>query len=484
MGPDEYAWHSLIEISNKSPREAKILLRDVPYPFIGQDEIGYVAYVPRLKIDQNGYVEYQDMSFGLADKDLRLMAWSVFRSSITYLCSFIAVSDPSIYSDFLKERNEQICLTALSLVEHASVHAFMKTNQQLLLPEIALADALARRLLKPINLIRDPGLRFSFAVLTQYEIGSIEGNISEKFAGDTEQAAQILRDLEKKLIRVYESDKKGDHKEEQPNGFHAPKLNAIQEIYDSLSSYRFRVNEIPSLPYMNHLDPPTTLHALRMARWKDVEPLFQEIAEKWGLNASHTSELLADESLQILSSWVMDEKTEDKILEKYQIVGKETRFRGFMFPEEDYAEFVRRREKHSKPVGRLVNRLAVVYNASGEDYRQETGGLDLQEAIQVVASRSDRTDVFTDESLMYRSQAWAILVDVSQSLNAFSGEVKDILLCLTEAAKRLFQDNHSLGIYAFDDKFYVVKDFSETYTNKVCARMGGLKNGGLTYLPD
>jgi nitric oxide reductase activation protein len=79
---------------------------------------------------------------------------------------------------------------------------------------------------------------------------------------------------------------------------------------------------------------------------------------------------------------------------------------------------------------------------------------------------------------------WGILVDVSRSLKAFTGEERDVVLCLAEIVKEMIFDPGTWGIFAFDNNFYVVKDFSENYTDNVRARIGGLRNSGLTYLPD
>ena len=48
----------------------------------------------------------------------------------------------------------------------------------------------------------------------------------------------------------------------------------------------------------------------------------------------------------------------------------------------------------------------------------------------------------------------------------------------------LILNQNSWGMYAFNNKFYVVKGFSERYRGRVRARIGGLTYGGFTYLPD
>lgn len=156
----------------------------------------------------------------------------------------------------------------------------------------------------------------------------------------------------------------------------------------------------------------------------------------------------------------------------------------FAFPKEDYAEFQRRRELLSSPIRRIMHQLRLLKNVSGEDFKQESGFVDLQEAIQVIASKSQRTDIFVREELQTREDTWSILIDASHSLNMFKGEVQGIALCLAEVAKTLILNQNSWGMYAFNNNFYIIKDFSERYDAHVRARIGGLTHGGFTYLPD
>jgi nitric oxide reductase activation protein len=128
--------------------------------------------------------------------------------------------------------------------------------------------------------------------------------------------------------------------------------------------------------------------------------------------------------------------------------------------------------------------LRLLKNVGGEDFRQESGFIDLQEAIQVIASKSQRTDIFAREELQTREDSWSILIDASHSLNMFGGEVRGIALCLAEVARTLILDQNSWGMYAFNNKFYILKDFTERYNTRVKARIGGLTHSGFTYLPD
>jgi nitric oxide reductase activation protein len=45
-------------------------------------------------------------------------------------------------------------------------------------------------------------------------------------------------------------------------------------------------------------------------------------------------------------------------------------------------------------------------------------------------------------------------------------------------------DPTSWSFFAFNDKLYILKDSTESYSKRVRARIGGLKFEGLTFLPD
>jgi Mg-chelatase subunit ChlD len=190
------------------------------------------------------------------------------------------------------------------------------------------------------------------------------------------------------------------------------------------------------------------------------------------------------EAAQAFSTWEAKMAHQQKILEGYKDLLAGTRFSAAEFPREDYTEYLRSKELLSGPIRRVLEKLRLLKNITGEDFRQESGLVDLQEAIQIIASKSQRTDIFVREEYQTREEAWAIVIDASHSLDSFLGEVRGIALCLAETAKNLILNRAAWGVFAFNDEFYIIKDFSENYSTHVRARIGGLKQKGLTYLPD
>ncbi len=263
-------------------------------------------------------------------------------------------------------------------------------------------------------------------------------------------------------------------------------MKLADNMYKRLSRYS-EPSEVPSLPY-------TEDHGMNSVFYEKLIPAEDEIQEtlepasiRLGSELKQDDfreRLFENEVSQVFSTWESRRRSQRRILENYEILGANTHFSSFEFPQKDYTDYLRRKTYLAGPIRRILNRLRLLKNLYGDDYRHETGILDLQEAIQVVASKSPRTDVFTLEELQSMVEAWAILVDASLSLNYFHGEVRGIVLCLAEVAKELLLDKTAWGVFAFSNKFYVVKDFSEVYTNRIRARIGGLEHSGLTYLPD
>ncbi len=114
---------------------------------------------------------------------------------------------------------------------------------------------------------------------------------------------------------------------------------------------------------------------------------------------------------------------------------------------------------------------------------EESGNIDLQVAIQAIASETARNDIFTKDENLLKKESWTILVDSSLSLNGSSKEVKAVSICLAETAREVMGQN-PWGMFAFSDDLYCIKDYVEPYGSQVKARIGGMTQGGLSLIPD
>jgi nitric oxide reductase activation protein len=65
------------------------------------------------------------------------------------------------------------------------------------------------------------------------------------------------------------------------------------------------------------------------------------------------------------------------------------------------------------------------------------------------------------------------------------GEISRVLaIAVAEAAKELMTDSTAWTFFGFSDHLYILKDSAETYSQRVRARIGGLRFQGLTCIPD
>jgi hypothetical protein len=190
------------------------------------------------------------------------------------------------------------------------------------------------------------------------------------------------------------------------------------------------------------------------------------------------------EALQAFDSEQHQKLKKEKILNRINQYVEGTRFKSVTFPDEDYTQYMRARVLLQGGSRRLLDSLRVAQDALDEDPGKEMGQLDMTAVIQAIASKKPATNVFFKDEYLSKSFAWSILFDASSSMQVKGEKARSLAICVAEATKELLMDPGSWTFFAFSDKFYVLKDSTEAYTRKVRARIGGLKFGGLTYMPD
>ncbi|MGQ9544875.1 MAG: hypothetical protein ACUVQX_03730 [Candidatus Bathycorpusculaceae bacterium] len=468
----DFAWSTTSQITKKVHNEIKILVHDdLRYPYLGKDSKGFVLHLVKPKKLGENCVYFQGLKFNLQNPTNKKIVWYLFKSSVYHLAMHSLLSDFSIYSRWALGKSRNLSTFVISLVEDAIINEYVKRSFKWMLPEIAYANAISFLLMKDVDKLPNNVSRIMVSTLQAYILCNVKGKLEDDMLNDVNAIISIL-------MKVGE------------NPTTEEKIDAATKIYSVLTSYG-ETFEIPSLLYTECHGTNNLFYEQHIPKEEEIQPILtgalnalnSEIKSEKQLQASLQS-LKENEAHQVLMTWQEQEASKLKILKDYSQIGKDTPFEDFEFPVEDYAEFQRRREILGGPIRRIMYQLRLLKNVGGEDFRQESGFVDLQEAIQVIASKSQRTDIFVREELQTREDAWSILIDASHSLNMFKGEVRGIALCLAEVAKMLILNQNSWGMYAFNNKFYVIKDFSERFNAQVKARIGGLTHGGLTYLPD
>ncbi|MEM0095068.1 MAG: VWA domain-containing protein [Candidatus Bathyarchaeia archaeon] len=462
----DFAWSTVLRVTNKHYGEIKILLHDdLRYPYLGKDERGYVLHLIKPKSLNNNYVVFQGLRFNLQNPTNKKIIWYLFKASVYHLSLHALFSDLTVYSKWARGKQLNLAAYVVSLIEDAIIDKNMKKHFSWMLPEMVYANVVSYLRMKRTEELSNDISRAMTSILLKYNLGRIKGEIESDMQVDVEAITSMLQ-------RISEKPKVDE------------KIDYANKIYDALSIYG-QAFEVPSLLHTESHGTNDMFYNDQIPTEKEIQHLLTEALQTAGSEHANTLDLENEgEAHRAITSWLERENSQLKILKEYVDAGKNTQFEDFTFPTEDYAEFQRRKELLGSPVRRILHQLRLLKNVSGEDFKQESGFVDLQEAIQVIASKSQRTDIFVREELQTREDAWSILIDASHSLNMFKGEVKGIALCLAEVARLLILNQNSWGMYAFNNKFYIIKDFRERYDARVRARIGGLNYGGFTYLPD
>ncbi|MEM2780875.1 MAG: vWA domain-containing protein [Candidatus Bathyarchaeia archaeon] len=443
-----------------------MLLHDeLRYPYLGRDERGYVLHLIKPKKLDNNHVAFQGLRFNLQNPTHRKIVWYLFKASVYHMSLHALLSDLTVYSKWARGKQLNLATFVVSLVEDAIIDKNLREHFGWMLPETVYANVISYLRMKRVEELPNDISRAMSSILLRYNLGKVKGAVESDLQVDVEAITSILQRIGGKPA-VNE------------------KIDYANKIYDALTVYG-QAFEVPSLLHTESHGTNDMFYGEQIPREEEIQPLLAEVLQAAGRESANKLNLENEgEAHRAISSWLEHENVRLKILKEYIEAGKNTQFEDFTFPVEDYAEFQRRKELLGSPARRILHQLRLLKNISGEDFKQESGFIDLQEAIQVIASKSQRTDIFVREELQTREDAWSILIDASQSLNMFKGEVKGIALCLAEVARLLILNQNSWGMYAFNNKFYIIKDFSERYDARVRARIGGLTHGGFTYLPD
>lgn len=178
-----------------------------------------------------------------------------------------------------------------------------------------------------------------------------------------------------------------------------------------------------------------------------------------------------------------EEKRKEETLSKMSRAARDLNFASTGFPTSDYVAYYKLYTELAPQIRRIIERVRMIKNVIDENRFEEAGNIDLQVAIQAVASKTMRSDIFIKEEDINKAESWTILVDSSLSLGGSSEQVKAVSICLAETAREIMGPT-PWGMFAFSDELYCIKDFNEPYDNQAKARIGGLTQNGLSYIPD
>ena len=477
MGFLEYAWTVSLQ---KDDLKLKIDLD----PLLNQatletDDFGFTLTLPAPKVLDDEHVSFLGYIFP-SDATGKAKVGKLFRAAVLHLTTQTLLPLP----------NEKIApqlssgysrVFAQTLASNIFVNAYIRKLYPDRLADLAYANALAFSRIKPVERILTLSTRLMAALLSKVNMGTVKGFLSPELE-------KTVNDLITKLMAL---------KDTFTSSLAGNSVN-LEELFDENVESIIKTLEpfgpfleAPSLPYTEQTGLCSIFTETKTSSPSEVENVFRKSLDMLGGLVSLEGDLnlfwkkVQDiEALQAFDSEQHQELKKEKILARISQCSEGTRFKEICFPEEDYTQYMRARVLLQGGSRRLLDSLRVAQDALDEDPGKEMGQLDMPSVIQAISSKKPATDVFCKDEYLSRSFAWSILFDVSSSMQVKGEKARSLAICVAEATKELLMDPGSWTFFAFSDKFYVLKDSTEAYTRQVKARIGGLKFGGLTYMPD
>ena len=477
MGFLDYAW--LVSLQ-KDRRDTRILLdSSLNQPLLEQDDFGFTLRFPKIRFLSNGQMVFLGEKFAQNSAEKAKLG-RLFRASILHLTAHTVAPLPKELI-FANSSDSIPVAFVKSLVRDICANAYIRTWHSDSCYDISYANAMAYKRVKSSERIFSSSTRIMADVLFRINVGQAKGFLEPE---EQQAANAIYREMAatKEAFLTLFSGKKISLTE-----LLSEKTKNAAKLLGSFGPFF----EAPSLPYTEQIgrcsifadaEPSTSLD-FENAFENSVEILGGSIPTDGSVESCWRKEQEV-EALQAFDSEKHEEERREKSLLKIAPYVGETKFKSASFPEEDYSRYLRAKTLVQGASRRLLDVLRAALDYLDEDPRQEMGQLDLNIVIQAMASNKPATDVFMLDQYLKQSFAWSIVLDVSGSMKVRGEYARALAIAVAEAAKELMTDPTSWTFFGFSDRFYILKDNAESYSQRVRARIGGLKFEGLTYIPD
>jgi hypothetical protein len=475
LGFIDYAWSTSLQ---KDDTKVKILQDPViTQPLLQSDNFGFTIKLPCVKILEDGNFSFLGHTFD-ANNTGKTKIGRLFRAAVLHLTTHTLA--PFSKEKIVPNGSDSIVEAfTKSLINDTYLNAYIQSSYPDRLFDLAYANALAYQKIKASERIFTTSTKVMTALLTKLNIGLIKNSPGVEEMKAVDQVFNDLMTLKKTFIASIEGD--------QVN---------LEELFDE------KVKSIKRLiePFGPFLEAPSLRHTESTGNCSiytdfsgndDFDGLFVQSLTSLGGTVPSVDNIdqcwrpeQEAESLQAFNADYYQRQREEKILLKISPYVALTKFKSVSFPEEDYTQYLRARTLVQGASRRLLDILRSAFNYLDEDPRQEMGQLDLAAVIQSLASNKPATDVFVLDEYLKPNFAWSLIFDVSNSMQVKGEYGRALAIAVAEAARELMIDATSWTFFAFNDRLYILKDSTESYSKRVRARIGGLKFEGLTYLPD
>ncbi len=476
MGFLEYAWIVSFQKDNQKVR----ILQDstLDQPTLELDSYGYTIKFPVVRELENKQISFLGQKFP-SNTAGKSKIGRLFRASVLHLTTHTLA--PFAKEKIVPSNSDSIIHAfAKSLIRDTYCNTYLQAWYPDRFVDIAYTNALSFQKIKPVERIFAPSTRVMSALLTKMNIGTVKGTLTAEEEQTVSKVFQDLTALKETFLGTFAGDPVNlDELFDQ-------KVKSITNYLEPFGPFM----EAPSLRFTECIGR-CSIYSEVDSGDSDVEGVFVQSLEALGGSVPSVDNIeqcwrpeQEAEALQAFNSDQHQKERREKILTKISPYLSWTRFKSVEFPDEDYTQYLRAKCMVQGASRRLLDALRTAFDYLDEDPRQEMGQLDLSAVIQAMASNKPATDVFFLDEYLKPSFAWSIIFDVSSSMQVRGQSGRALAIGVAEAAKELMTDPSSWTFFGFSDRLYILKDSTESYSQRVRARIGGLKFEGLTYIPD
>jgi len=481
MGFLDYAWSLSLQKDNM--KTGIRVDQKLKQPTLTHDKAGFNVTLPLPIVSKNEETEEKTMSFlGYkfpVDDMGKARVGRLFRACVYHLT--IHTLMPVTEKLATPKKRSILGRFTGSFVNDIYVNAYLAAWYPDKLADSAYANSLAYSKIRPVETIFSPATRIMTALLSKVNMGAVKGRLQPEEEKAVNQLTEKVGALKEEIMMALAM---------ESTEFGEAMANTANEITQVLENFG-PILEAPSLQYTEYNGPCTIFSQNEALTELEKEQIFRKSLETLGGTIPSEDSVESCwrkesnvEASQAFTTWLTQEERQQRMLSKLQPHVEWTRFKSVSFSNEDYTRYLRAKEMVRGTIRRLLNKLTIAKDYLDEDAGKLYGELDLPAVVQMMTTGQPRQDVFKREEYLKSSYAWCILLDASTSMKVKGEYGRALAICVAEAAKELLKDPTSWSFLAFSDQLYVLKDAAEAYSRRVRARIGGLKFGGLTYMPD
>ena len=424
---EEVSHQIFFDICEKNPMDIDVFFLDgINFPKI--------EYLPSMTVyfplprEINGKNIYEGIIFSDYESGQETI-WNLFFASICHAAGHAKVTDFSKYKNWIKGKNEKKAYRVIEFIEDIKVNNFLKKSFPEYFQEINKID-------KTFKIINEQNQKKNQEYMRK--------RLSEKFN---------LKTLDIFKIKQYILESNHEH------------TDKLIEIANLLYNNESIIVE-EKIPYVDHY-------------------FQQEKMANWQQNIIIKSEGVMQKNVQnFIYIWFEQLKRKTRAQKRYGGLTDNLNFDKIEFAPENIGEYLRLRNSTNMFLKKMSSQMKMTPNIRDEDTPEDIGLLQMQAAIQAIASQNQSIQIFDQDQNRRMEEEWAIILDTSSSVRLKFDEMKKFALALGEAANEVNSKNGKWGFYTFNNNFRIVKDHYERYDQTARSRVGGIEISGLSFIND